>query len=106
MIPNDGTVRGWCRNGPRVFTTAIDYPVEVDLLQPPDGSVVPGPDVKLVWYGRDLDFQQVLYTVWLEHDGVPERLVNAWDDPAGPVLIVPDLVPRGVAAAYYRTLGR
>jgi PKD repeat protein len=93
VIPNDGTVRGWCRNGPRVFTTAIDYPVEVDLLLPPDGSVVPGPDVKLVWYGRDLDFEQVLYTVWLEHDGVPERLVNAWDDPAGPVLIVPDLVP-------------
>ncbi|MCJ2540499.1 MAG: PKD domain-containing protein, partial [Candidatus Thermoplasmatota archaeon] len=93
VIPDDGTVRGWCRNGPRMFTTNINYPVEVDLILPPDGSVVPGPDVKLVWYGRDLDFEQVLYSVWLEHDGETTRLVGRWDDPAGPVLVVPDLVP-------------
>jgi len=93
VIPNDGKVRGWCRNGPRSFTTNIDYPVEVELVLPPDGSVVPGPDVKLVWYGRDLDFEQVLYTVWLELDGDATRLVRGWDDPAGPLLIVPDLVP-------------
>ena len=93
VIPDDGSVRGWCRNGPRVFTTNINYPVEVDLILPLDGSVVPGPDVKLVWYGRDLDFEQVLYSVWLEADGETTRLVREWDDPAGPVLVVPDLVP-------------
>jgi hypothetical protein len=93
VIPNDGIIRGWCRNGPRMFTTDIDYPVEVDLLLPPDGSLVPGPDVKLVWYGRDRDFEQVLYTVWLEHGGEATRLVNGWDDPAGPVLLALDLIP-------------
>jgi hypothetical protein len=93
VIPDDGRVRGWCRNGPRSFTTDIAYPVEVDLVLPADRSVVPGPDVKLVWYGRDLDFEQVLYKVFLDHDGDITRLVNDWDDPAGPVLIVPDLVP-------------
>ncbi len=93
VIPNDGTVRGWSRNGPLGFTTDIAYPVEVDLILPSDGAVVPGPDVKLVWYGRDMDYEQVLYSVWLEHDGDRVRLVKDWDDPAGPVLVVPDLTP-------------
>lgn len=93
VIPGDGKVRGWCRNGPRTFRTDIDYPVEVDLVLPANAATVPGPDVKLVWYGRDLDFEQVFYTVWLQHDGDATRLVSGWDDPAGPVLVVPDLLP-------------
>lgn len=93
VVPDDGKVRGWCKNGPRRFTTNIAYPVEVDLVLPADGSVVPGPDVKLVWYGRDRDFEQVFYSVWLEHDGEATQLVRRWDDPAGPVLIVRELVP-------------
>jgi hypothetical protein len=55
--------------------------------------VVPGPDVKLVWYGRDLDFDKVLYDVWIDHQGTATRVVREWDDPAGPVLIVTDLEP-------------
>jgi hypothetical protein len=93
VIPKDRKVRGWCEGGPRPFRTEIAYPVEVDLILPADGSTVPGPDVKLVWYGRDLDFEQVLYDVYLEVDGDTARIAKDWDDPAGPVLIVPDLVP-------------
>jgi hypothetical protein len=93
VIPNDGSVRGWSKNGPRTFTTDIAYPVQIDLILPRDGAVVPGPDVKLVWYGRDLDYERVLYTVWLDHGGETARLVKNWDDPAGPVLVVPDLTP-------------
>jgi len=93
IVPDDGKVRGWCKNGPRRFSTNIEYPVEVDLVLPADGSVVPGPDVKLVWYGRDRDFEQVFYSVWLEHGGEVTQLARRWDDPAGPVLIVRELVP-------------
>ncbi len=88
VVPNDGTVRGWCRNGPRTFTTDISFPVEIELLLPADGAVVMGPDVKLVWYGRDLDFEQVLYNVYIRHDGQTTRVARDWDDPAGPVLVV------------------
>ena len=93
VTPNDGEIRGWCRNGPRSFTTNIEYPVEIDLILPANGAVVPGPDVKLVWYGRDLDFEQVLYNVFLDHEGTVTRLVRDWDDPSGPVLVVTGLEP-------------
>jgi hypothetical protein len=93
VIPRDRKVRGWCDGGPWRFTTDIDYPVDVDLILPANGSIVPGPDVKLVWYGHDRDFEQVVYNVYLEHDGVTDRVAKDWDDPGGPVLIVPDLVP-------------
>jgi len=122
VIPTDGKIRGWCRNGPRAFTTNIEYPVEIDLLLPADGAVVPGPDVKLVWYGRDLDFEQVLYDVWIDHMGTLTRIARGWDDPAGPVLVVTGLEPgetytwwvegdnpysaRGVSAKWTFTIAR
>ena len=93
VIPRDRKVRGWCDGGPWRFTTDIDYPVEVDLILPADNSIVPGPDVKLVWYGRDRDFEQIVFNVFLEHNSVTERIAKAWDDPGGPILIVPDLEP-------------
>ena len=92
VIPRDYRIRGWCDGGPWAFRTDIVYPVEVDLILPANNSIVPGPDVKLVWYGRDRDFERIVYNVYLEHDGIPTRVAKGWDDPAGPVLIVPDLI--------------
>jgi hypothetical protein len=98
VLPHDGTIRGWCWEPYRWFVTDISYPVEVDLVLPADGSTVAGPDVKLMWYGRDLDYERVVYNVYFGKDVAIDPIVKGWDDPGGPILIVPDLIP----GAYYK----
>ena len=104
VIPRDGKVRGWCRSGIWGFTTDISYPVSVRLLLPANGSTVAGPSAKLVWYGHDEDYQQVLYDVYLDETGASTMVLSGYDDPAGPVYITADLVPG--RTYYWRVVGR
>ncbi len=98
VLPHDGTVQGWCWEPYRSFVTDISYPVKVDLVLPADGSTVAGPDVKLMWYGRDLDYERVVYYVYFGEGVATEAIAKEWDDPGGPILTVPDLVP----GAHYK----
>ena len=104
VIPRDNRVNGWCRSGIWGFTTDISYPVSVRLLLPADGSTVAGPSVKLMWYGHDEDYEQVLYDLFLDTADASTMVASGWDDPAGPIYIATGLVPG--RTYFWRVVGR
>ena len=103
VVPRDAHVRGWCREGAWGFSTDIAYPVELSLILPADGSTMAGPSVKLVWYGVDLDYEQVLYDIYLDQVDASTRVARDWDDPAGPVYIASNLTPGAIY--FWRIVG-